>query len=299
MLLFPSTFRMVIRKKSFIACSMFLILVLSILASCTSINWPEWTGFSENVKKIDNQKGEVAIEYQPSKTLWDFFQLLLVPVFLAGGAYWLQQSSKKRELVSQEQLAQEATLQNYLDKITELLIKEHVLDNGYTSTAQSVLRLRTLTALRMLDGNRRTIILRFLIEADLIKVNNPKIHPTAFDWNRVNLSQGDISNICLQGTNLSNSNFSGSIISNVNLEFANLRFSNLSNARFYIAGFSKDDRKQLPPQEQLKKIMQNLMKINEDYFNVLHRADEEFVNADNKYWKDIADIFLLRYDKTC
>src|SRR5690349_2230409 len=50
------------------------------------LKWNNWTGFS-------------------AKTLWDWLQLLLVPVILTIGGYWLNQLQKSREERSAEQQA--------------------------------------------------------------------------------------------------------------------------------------------------------------------------------------------------
>ncbi len=71
--------------------------------------WPDWTGFG-------------------TKTLWDLMQLLIIPAILAVGAYWLNESARKREQAVTEQRAQETALQTYFNKMTELLIKENLLE---------------------------------------------------------------------------------------------------------------------------------------------------------------------------
>ncbi len=64
-----------------------------------------WTGFS-------------------NKTLWDWMQILVIPAVLAGGAYWLNESARKREQSVTEQRTQDTALQSYLDGMAELLLKE-------------------------------------------------------------------------------------------------------------------------------------------------------------------------------
>jgi len=86
--------------------------------------------------------------YQPGKTLWDWLQLLIIPVVLAIGGFWLNQLQKSREERTTEQRAKtereaaakrdqterdialdnqrETALQEYIDKLSELLLKEHL-----------------------------------------------------------------------------------------------------------------------------------------------------------------------------
>ncbi len=55
-------------------------------------------------------------------------QLLIIPAVLAGGAaggaYWLNESARKREQAVTEQRTQDTALQSYLDGMAELLLKE-------------------------------------------------------------------------------------------------------------------------------------------------------------------------------
>ena len=53
-----------------------------------------------------------------NKTVWDYLELLIVPVALAIGGYWLNRAQRERELEVEKQRAQDATLQAYLDKMS-------------------------------------------------------------------------------------------------------------------------------------------------------------------------------------
>lgn len=163
--------------------------------------WPDWTGFG-------------------TKTLWDLMELLIVPLVLAGGAYLLNESARKREQAAEEQTRQrergiaekraetelniasdnrqETALQTYLDKMTELLIKENLRESKQESEVIAVARARTLTVLRRLDKDRKGALLRFLYEANLI--NKDKIV--------INLSEADLTEADLRRANLSGANLS-------------------------------------------------------------------------------------------
>ena len=52
----------------------------------------DWTGFNGNSKS--------------GKTLWDWLQLLIIPVILAIGGFWLNQLQKSREEKTTEQWAE-------------------------------------------------------------------------------------------------------------------------------------------------------------------------------------------------
>jgi len=58
----------------------------------------EWTGFGKLVQpKPDNE------DIQPRKTLWDWLQLLIVPVALAGIGFWftVQQDARQQQIENQ------------------------------------------------------------------------------------------------------------------------------------------------------------------------------------------------------
>ena len=87
-----------------------------------------WTGFGD----YTTSAGELV----PGKTLWDWMELLIIPIVLAIGAYYLNRSERaverriaedraklEREIATDRQ--QEATLQAYIDRISELLLEKN------------------------------------------------------------------------------------------------------------------------------------------------------------------------------
>src|SRR3712207_133415 len=63
----------------------------------------EWTGFGESVQpKPDNQ------ERQPRKTLWDWLQLIIVPLALAVIGYWFSGQQDMLQQQIEEQRAEQA-----------------------------------------------------------------------------------------------------------------------------------------------------------------------------------------------
>jgi hypothetical protein len=72
----------------------------------------QWTGFG---------KAKVNEGVQPSKTLWDWLELLIVPVVLAVGGYLFNSSQNQADQKVAERRAQDEALQAYLDEIGKLL----------------------------------------------------------------------------------------------------------------------------------------------------------------------------------
>jgi uncharacterized protein YjbI with pentapeptide repeats len=134
---------------------------------------PDWTGFGPPKVNADWQ------EIAHFKTLWEWLDLLLVPLVLAIGGFFLNRSENReaRKIEKdridetrkiEEKRAQDATLQAYLDQMTQLLLHEYLRTSQPDNEVRSVARARTLTVLGVLDGGRKATVLQFLYEADLI-----------------------------------------------------------------------------------------------------------------------------------
>jgi uncharacterized protein YjbI with pentapeptide repeats len=184
------------------------------------------------------------------KGLWDWLQLLIVPAALALGVAWLnwtqsqrareaqeaqqereraaEETRRARELEVENQRAQDAALQAYLDQMSQLLTdKERPLRRAQPGDNLSVVaRARTLTVLTRLDGERKQSVLQFLYESGLISRDRPILHLSG-----ANLSGADLSGVLLRGANLSGAYLSGAaLLIRANLSGANLVGSDLIEA---------------------------------------------------------------------
>src|SRR5215469_7798936 len=175
------------------------------------------------------------------KTLWDWLQLLgllAIPLVLALGTLWLsaQQSQMSVALLKKQQdtalamsqqqrdtalaLAKdqqrEATLNTYLDRMSELLLTQNVHDPKVKELA----RARTVTALRSLDPFRKGVLVQFLYESGLISNDHPVVDLNGADLSNADLSRTTLSNAHLSGAYLSGANLSGADLSNADLAHA-------------------------------------------------------------------------------
>jgi Pentapeptide repeats (8 copies) len=181
------------------------------------------------------------------KTLWDWLSLLGVPVSLAVLGYILQQLQQKRaEVLAKEQReiaadeTKEEVLQVYFDRLSVLLVDKNLLaiaakDDQATDeerellvSAMDVIRARTLSILRRFenDPERKTSVIRFLIEADII--SKLKLDLSDVNLNGAILNFADLSGAKLRQADLSGANLKGANLNNANLSGANLRDANLS-----------------------------------------------------------------------
>ncbi|GCE09780.1 pentapeptide repeat-containing protein [Dictyobacter aurantiacus] len=191
-------------------------------------NW-QWLGFNASI-------GPDVQQYQPAKTLWDWMQLLIVPVALAIGALLFNQAASKNEQKIAQQRDQtaldiaadnqrEALLQTYLDRMSELLLDRHLLTKDVKNEIRNIARARTLTVLSRLDADRKGSLLQFLYESDLINID---IHGCIISMKGANLSEANLSEANLSEANLSEANLSEATLSEANLFGADLNRANLS-----------------------------------------------------------------------
>jgi hypothetical protein len=179
-----------------------------------------------------------------TKTLWDWMELLVIPLVLALGAFYLQRSERAierkaaedraklaRELANDRQ--QEAALQAYLDRMADLILKDRlrVID---TEEVRNVARIRTLTVLRGLDGRRKGIVVLFLYEAGLI-AGKPIIDLDGADLTGIELTGANLRSVNLSKTNLSKAfmahvDLTGAIPDNATVTNARLAYAVLRDA---------------------------------------------------------------------
>jgi hypothetical protein len=86
-----------------------IVVALVVLYVVIRIGYPaSWTGFGQT---------EVKEGVQPYKTLWDWMDLLIIPVVLAIGGYLFTRSENRATQAAAERRAQEEALQAYLDNM--------------------------------------------------------------------------------------------------------------------------------------------------------------------------------------
>lgn len=191
-----------------------------------------WSGFGERV--LSN--GEIV----PAKTLWDWIELLVIPLVLSISAFLLNLSGKNIERKFTEKRAEldreiakdsqeEAALQAYINYMTELLL-EKKLKTAKSEEIRTIARIRTLTVLRRLNARRKGDVMDFINEAELINLPNPIVNLSGADLSNANLIGADLSNTHLQYVNLK-----GARLHFAHLDGADLLGSNLPEAELYSA----------------------------------------------------------------
>lgn len=187
-----------------------MLVVALLLVSAYSF---EWTGF-------------------PGKTLWNWLDLLIVPVFITVGAYWFDQQQRKREHESQDakraqeleveqQRARESALESYLDQMGQLLLDRNLRESDDKSEARILARAYTLATLARVGPEEMRSVLRFLRDAGLITRERPVIS--------------------LDGADLTGARLSRMLLLNTNLNRAFLEYAALTGAVLYVLRMSGKD----------------------------------------------------------
>ncbi|MGQ9599072.1 MAG: pentapeptide repeat-containing protein [Anaerolineae bacterium] len=189
---------------------------------------------------------------QRAKTLWDWINLLLIPLVLAATAVLLskeanrrQREAEQRRTHSQREIEidrwRQSVLQACLDFLGELLLKEGLRASEPEAEVREVARAQVLTALRQLDGKRRGILLQFLYESGLIEKGDPFVDLATASLQEAYLPMAVLNRAELRGVNLRGANLQGAHLNEADLRGANLIEADLSVANLERANLHEAD----------------------------------------------------------
>jgi uncharacterized protein YjbI with pentapeptide repeats len=179
------------------------------------MKWPGWTGVGERTYK--QPEGTLV---QPSKTAWDWLQLLIVPAILAAAVTlynYLQTGQQDRR---SNQTAQDTTLDAYFLQMSDLLLRHNLLHAGRRSPVRAVADAITGAAIIRLNTKRQGEVARF--------VSNARV-PDAY-LRDANLTNAPLFDAHLIGADLQGADLQDARLRRANLVNANLTFANLSGA---------------------------------------------------------------------
>ena len=195
------------------------------------------------------------------KTLWDYLQLLIVPLLLLTVTEGMNQYQKnadelrniqeqkanlqrmEQEKKAAESKAKQDTLNSYISAMTDLM-KNGLGEAGQSERLEPIATSRTILTLRDLDGPRNMIVLGFLKESNLIR-RDPALMKDLEKSYQESLEeyrkcQDGKKKVCqppallpsldLGGTDLSKVDFKEVDLNTLNLKKANLRDADLTKA---------------------------------------------------------------------
>lgn len=213
-------------------------------------NW-SWTGVSSYTgpQVPPNQ------QYRPARTLWDWLQLLVVPVVLwtlgVGFSRRIQRNDQKltnQRIQTDHEIAldsqRETLLREFIDKMADLLLDRNLTEKN--RDAQRIARVRVLTLLPRLDADRKRRVLLFLYESGLLDREKTVVDVEGADFgdaelNDVDLSAARLCGVDLRRANLSDANLRRSDLRSADLRRVNFRRADLSDANFNNANMTNAD----------------------------------------------------------
>jgi Pentapeptide repeats (8 copies) len=196
----------------------------------------EWTGLGP----------ETSEPKQHAKTLWDWLNLLgvfAVPAVVGFGAAWYTAQQGKVSEKENTDNQRETALQEYIDKMSDLLLGDNTglhsptLTNPGSSEVRNVARVRTLTILHQLDRRRKGNVIQFLSEAGLVTLINlggVNLANATLRWAHLENAQldlADMSSADLREAYLSGANLLAADLTKADLTRADLRGTNLTDVK--------------------------------------------------------------------
>ena len=183
-----------------------------------------------------------------NKTVWDFLQLLIVPLMLVaiGLVFSLQQDARQQRVEDQraeaerelaEQRAQDEALQAYLDQMSQLMLERKLLEAEPGDPVHTLAQARTSTIILRLDAEHNESVTRFLSNSGLALDGET----SARLLSDITLSHATLSHAFLPNADLISADLSGADLSDAHLSNANLSNAYLHKANLSGAGLSHAD----------------------------------------------------------
>lgn len=195
--------------------------VILIWAICPNLS-PDWTGFGE-YPIIEN--------VAPKKKLWDWMDLLIVPILIAITVWWLGWLDNQNQIKIDNEKAQRESLNEFFKTISFYLLDKNLRNSKIESEIRSLARSRTIEFISRADSKRKGAILQFLFESALIN-SDPVIN-----LNGVRFDNSDFKFLSLKGVKLAGIYFKNCDFSNSNFFDSNFAASDFSGSNFSLAKF--------------------------------------------------------------
>lgn len=217
--------------KPWIKMSLSVVLFsLSILIVIIISNWIsnfKWSGFQK-------------------KSFWDWLQLLIVPLMLAFGAFYLNYASGQRDNQLAEERKQQEILKDYFSKMQTLILAEKTVQksnnkptdspslNQYqpklSPESQAIAKALTFAVLDELDGKRKGKVISYLADSKLI-IEDPILKSKSeINLEHANLKEIELRDVVMPFVKINNADMTKAKLTNVDLSNSDLADSNLSKA---------------------------------------------------------------------
>lgn len=190
---------------------------------------PKWTGFG-------------------SKSLWDWLQLLVVPVILSVGAVVLNRAATERDRISTEAHEQAAALDAYLSLLAQLLLQARANKAIQTPEFQAIVRVQTAAIiLRLKSLWHKELVFQFIIDshmtsvAGIVSLNLQGVNLSRADLSGLDLALIDLTGAILNRAVMQRTRLRSALLLGTELRDADLRGADLSGAKLAGADLSGAD----------------------------------------------------------
>jgi Pentapeptide repeats (8 copies) len=203
-----------------------VLVVVALAAAFTSLAYVRgwsWTGFGR-------------------KTLWDWLQLLIVPLVLAVAAYALNREQEKRDQAredarhrNEQALAKDGhrdgLLRDYMQRMSDLVLTHDAGGPRPDERVDALTRTLTVTVVRELDGARKGLVVQFLSESGILRKRKggPDLLDGA-DLRGARLERMVLDDMNLAGADLRDAQLDAAFLVGTRFFGANLRDASLHEA---------------------------------------------------------------------
>jgi hypothetical protein len=175
-----------------------------------------------------------------SKSLWDWMELLIIPIVLALGAWWLRGEERKSEQRAALETDRRNLLETFFGQMQELLLEHGLLESDSREEVVEIARARTLHVLRSLDGERKGHVIRFLVDSGaLARKTKGGGYKSVVRLSYADLSNARLENVHLEEVNLWCANFENANLTNAHLVRTNLPYAFMKGATLDHANLSR------------------------------------------------------------
>lgn len=177
--------------------------------------------------------------------LWEWMDLLLVPLALALAGYVISRIQKKTEFEVSDEKRRQETFEKYIDRMSALILTHNLKDEDTKDKkpeVKNLARTLTLNVLRELGAERNRQVCQFLQESELIgQSNNQMVFLSEADLRKANLRGADLSDVNLRKANLNGADLCKANLIDADLFQADLREADLSDAYLHSADLREAD----------------------------------------------------------
>lgn len=209
--------------------SMLLLLIIIIFISIVIGSWaispytaPLWTGFGPYNETVDGPH---------AKTLWDWLDLLIVPLVLSIGVWFLSSTEKESEKLVELDRQRQNILDLFISQVSKLILENHLKSENVIKEIRAIARTYSLGAFRRLDGGRKAEALQFLLESKLIN-HEPIIPLKEANLRETSLDSAELIGAEIKGAYFCYANFKKANLTQTNLCGCDLSFTDFTQATF-------------------------------------------------------------------